>query len=656
MKWRILRVNLNDQTWEIEEYPLPEFFGWADIGIYYHLEVFETWKAPPLSPQNILYLGTGPFAGSKLLGSHRMGFVFKSPLSRTLHFSEMGGIGYTFIKAGLNGLVITEKAEKPVILTVLGGDKKLQVKFSQVSEKKLSKVYEGYKSQKGVYALSLWLFHEFEGIFKDFNARSMVVGPGSWTTLAGAVASIEIDKVKEVPVYGTEDFAGRGGAGSVMAQAHNLAAIIVGGNRKKEFPSEIFTNTKILSEFFKDHLGEPYPALIKHYTKKYRFDEKIGAGGTFGCNYPQYREWLPTFGYNSIYLKKEWRKKIYAIIEKNFWRPFKKEVFEKKKSWRTCGEPCPVACKKVYFDRKVDYEPFHSIGPLIGVMDIEAARKLCYLVDSLGLDAIEIGHIISWIFDCLDKGLFLPEEIGLKDYPTFNPFALNPEKWNKNAELAEKIIENLVKKTSSPLSLIAEKGIRKAAKELSQKFTDRVERSGCSFEDLVLYQPYGEDGGYMTPNLYWTMGFLLPVFITGKYWTEYSMIFVEPEDMAELVFERAMQELSISNSGFCRFHRKYLECVIEDLYAFLGITDLYERCQKLYGKIMYYSIKSLAVPKPVESKKAIDLFYSLAEEYKDTKWLEKFERDKNGAYFEWYRRFIMKFFDYFKVSQSEKGK
>ena len=57
----------------------------------------------------------------------------------------------------------------------------------------------------------------------------------------------------------------------------------------------------------------------------------------------------------------------------------------------------------------------------------------------------------------------------------------------------------------------------------------------------------------------------------------------------------------------------------------------------------------------MESEKAIDLFYSLAEEYKVREWLEKFEKNKKDAYFEWYRRFIMEFFNYFKVSQAEKG-
>ena len=656
MNWEILHLNLEEEAWGLEEYQLSKFSGWADLGVYYHLEVFETWKVPPLSSKNVLYLGTGPFAGSKLFGSHRVGFVFKSPLSKTLHFSEMGGIGYSLIKTGLNGLLIEGKAQNPAILVVLGSEKELQVKIEHISFEKLTEIYESYKGERGVYALSLWLFDEFKQLFKNFKARSIVVGPAAWSTLAGSVVSIEIDQAMGIPLYGTEDFAGRGGAGSVMAQAHNLVAIIVGGNSKREFSSQIFTDIKLLSEFFKDQLGEPYPALIKHYAKKYRFDERVGAGGTFGCNYPQYREWLPTFGYNSIYLKKEWRKKLYSFIERNFWRPFKKEVFEEKKTWRTCGEPCPVACKKVYHNRKVDYEPFHAIGPLIGVVDINVAAKLCYLVDSLGMDAIEAGHLIAWIFDCIDKGLLLPEEVGLKEFPAFDPFSLNPEKWNKNAELAKKILSSLIKKENPIFSLIAEKGLRKAAKELSQNFSERVEKVGYGFEDFALYQPYGEEDGYMTPNLYWTMGFLLPIFVTGKYWTEYSMIFVEPEDMAELVFERAMQELAVSNSGFCRFHRKYLECVLEDFYAFLGITDLYDRCQKIYGKLMFYSIKSLAVPKPLESEKAVDLFYSLAEEYRNTKWLEKFERDRDGAYFEWYRRFIMKFFDYFKIVQPENSK
>jgi len=285
MMWKILRVNLEEKTWDIEEYHLPRFSGWIELGLYYHLEIFKTWKFPPLSPENVLYIGTGPFAGGKLLGSHRMGFVFRSPLSKSLHFSEMGGIGYTFIKTGLNGVLITGKAETPLILSIIGNKEELKVEFFPISEEELKEIYREYKGEQGVYALSLWLFYRFKNIFNEVKARSIVVGPASWTTLAGAAVSIEIDLKKEAPLYGTEDFAGRGGAGSVMAQAHNLVGIIVGGNRKREFSSEIFTNPKILSEFFKDQLGEPYPALIKHYTKKYRFDEKIGAGGTFGCNF-----------------------------------------------------------------------------------------------------------------------------------------------------------------------------------------------------------------------------------------------------------------------------------------------------------------------------------------------------------------------------------
>ncbi|WP_231434024.1 hypothetical protein [Candidatus Nanopusillus massiliensis] len=83
--------------------------------------------------------------------------------------------------------------------------------------------------------------------------------------------------------------------------------------------------------------------IINEKTKKYRYDPETGSDGTFGENYILYKEFLPLFGYKSIYYPKELRRKHYENIIELFWKPFQEEVFIKSKTWFTCGDLCNVA-------------------------------------------------------------------------------------------------------------------------------------------------------------------------------------------------------------------------------------------------------------------------------------------------------------------------
>jgi glyceraldehyde-3-phosphate dehydrogenase (ferredoxin) len=220
-----------------------------------------------------------------------------------------------------------------------------------------------------------------------------------------------------------------------------------------------------------------------------------------------------------------------------------------------------VACKKVWKGKKVDYEPFQGIGPLIGVFNLDLASKIVDLIDQKGLDAIGTGHVVMFLLEAVQKELLTCEELGISEPPCLDPFKLNPKAWEVNGKLAIEIIEGLVSKKNKILSLIAEKGLRQAINYLENLYEDRITSVGLSFRDLALYQPYGE-GGYMTPNFYWTKGFLIPIFVTGKYWTDYCLAFTSPEEFAKQVYQRAIKELSLSNAAFCRFHRGWAENLI----------------------------------------------------------------------------------------------
>jgi glyceraldehyde-3-phosphate dehydrogenase (ferredoxin) len=638
--YKVLFIDVGSLRWEIKEYEIPPYLGPVDIGVKIHLEEIESWKYEIFSPQNVLFLGMGPFAGSKIFGTHRLVAVFRSPESLGLHISEAGGVAYKFIGSGINGVVIYGKSEEPLLIFV-EGEEKTKVIFEKISFDNLNRIYEGYGNYFGAYALTKWLLDIYSDFYIENNARAVVVGPGAWQTRFGSLVSIDVNPEAKDLIIGSEDFIGRGGAGSILAQAHNVAGIIAGGKIKPQLP-EILVNIRNFNEFFKKITGREFFNAVNLATTKYRFDPKTGAGGTFGSNYPYYREWLPTFGYNSIYLKKEIRRKISDIVLKNYWEPFKEETFVKTKNWKTCGEPCSVACKKIWKRKKVDYEPFQGVGPLIGVFDLKEASRIVDLIDNAGLDAITTGHIVSFLLEAVNRGLLTCEEVGISSHPNLDPLILNPEKWHINGLLAEEIIQNLLNKKTPVLKDIAEKGLRKTIKILDQKYEERIEKAGTSFKDIALYQPYGEDG-YMTPNFYWTPGFFIPIFVPGKYWTEYRLIFTEPEEFVELVYERAIKELAISNAGFCRFHRGWAENFLEKLYEIFGIKNLEEKLKDLYKNIALYNIKAGSIPKPLEGEKAIDIFSTLAEELQVQRWNAKFSKDKRRAYQEWFERFFISY-------------
>ncbi len=644
--YRVLFVDVEKRNWEIKEYYLPPYLGVVDIGVRIHLEELESWKYDIWSPENGVFLGTGPFAGGKIFGTHRIVAIFRSPQSYGLHVSEMGGAGYKFIGCGVHAVVITGKSPVPLLIFIEGRDK-TEVRLEEIEKEKLSEIFK----KDGAYGLTSWLVEEYNDFFKRNNARSIVVGPGAFSTRLGSLISIDVNPSKKELITGSEDFAGRGGGGSVLAQAHNVVAIIAGGHIKPELP-RTFLSIKSFNDYFKSITGRDFISAVTSATIKYRFNPKIGTGGTFGSNYPHYKEWLLNFGYNSIYLKRNFRKRIAEITLEKYWKPFKEKVSDKSKTWKTCGEPCPVACKKLWKNKKVDYEPFHGVGPLIGVFDLDVACKIVDFIDKTGIDAIEAGHIVIFILEAINKGLLNPEEVGISKLPNMDPFMLNTKKWNTNGEIALEILKNLIEKNTEIMKFIAELGLREAIQRLNIKYEDRIERIGVSFSDIAVYQPYGEKG-YMTPNFYWTPGFILPIYITGKYWTEYSLSFASPEEFAGMVYERAIKELSISNAGFCRFHRGWAETFLESIYRLIGIEDIEEKVKDIYKNIAIYNIKAKASPKPLEGEKSIDIFCNLAEELNVQTWADRFTKDKIWAYQEWFERFFITYIHYVGLSFEE---
>jgi len=638
--YKALFIDVGSRKYWVKEYPLDLVWGPIDLGIEVHYREFRTYRKPVYSPDNALVIGRGIFAGTKLYGVHRLVACFRSPLTHGFHVATAGGAAYQF-RINADALVIIGYSEKPLILKVYDDDGEPKVEFVETSEEEIEAIWKGYGGYRGVYALQQWLSEKLKDFYQKYDGRSILVGPASKYTSIGALVSITLHHGKMD--FGSEEYAARGGPGSVLYRAHHVVAIVYGGSYDvgKNRPKEL-NDLRWINQWFTNNAGNNYPFVVIKAGTKYRYNEKLRTGGTLGGNYPSLKTATPMFNFNMIYTPRDIREELHEMIMKYIWEPFNKEAIETR-SWKTCGEPCPIACKKVRKGKyKTDYEPYEGMGPFIGIYDIHLSEKIVELADAYGFDAIELGHVIAYIFDAIDKGLLRPEEAGLPSKPYFDPVDFRLEYSKVNTELAIRIVEDLAWGKLPLLRLIGERGIRSASKVLNVLYRERVEALDRKFEDLAVYALFGEEG-HIAPNYYWTPGMVAPLPVLGRYWTLYAGVFLEPEEFAQKSFERALMEYFDDNSGICRFHRKwgekYLPKLLEELY---GLPNVIERVKQRYHEIMRYQELAGAYPVFWDNEKIIDFMALAAKEYANEEWTKKFEENKYMAAREWWNRFYEK--------------
>jgi glyceraldehyde-3-phosphate dehydrogenase (ferredoxin) len=640
-KYRVIFIDAERRSSWIEEYKLSDVAGPIELGVKLHLERYESWRKPVYHPDNVLVLGAGVFAGTKLYGVHRFIAVFRSPMTMGLHASALGGASYQF-NVNADAIVITGRSEEPLVVKVFDdGSGAPIVEFYEVKVEKVLEVWRGYKGHKGTYALQEYLLDEFRDFYEKYGARSILTGPGSLYTNTGALVSFTI--IKGRVDYGSEDFAARAGGGSVLMRAHNVVAIIYGGrfDRSIDKPRELCDITS-LNKVYIELVGKPYIQAVIEAGVKYRYDPKLNTGGTLGGNYPHLGVTTPMLNWNMIYYDKEARQKLHGLIMKYMWDKFNQEAIATR-SWKTCGEPCPLACKKVRKGKyKSDYEPYNGLGPFIGIFDIHEAEKVVELADAYGIDAIELGYIIGFVFEAVSRGLLKPEEVGISGIPVLDPAKMGLETSAWNAKLAVELVEKLAFGVNPILRLIGERGVRDAAKILDLLYADRVKERGVKFSDIPVYTPYGERG-HISPNYYWTPGLVAPLYVLGKYWTLYTGVFMEPEEFALKALERAFYELMIENMGLCRFHRGWAEKTIPViLERYYGLKNALERAKQTYKLIAKYQELAGASPSYWDSARIVDFMARAALEYGNTKWSEAFKKDPSKAAEEWWTRFYKK--------------
>ena len=599
----ILVLDASTNSYQVDDVPSGSV-GPIDVSTHYHLNVLKSYSKDVYDSDNALIFGCGPFAGSKIGGVYRATFFARSPVWKGLFSSNMGGAGIALYGSGFDFFMLKGRAKSPTIISVSSVDGVDKVEFLSISEKKLFSIFSGYKGVKGTYALERFAFDSFKKNFKTPSrfvpVRSMAVGPGSLVTDSSGILSTFINKKGEFEV-GREDWAGRGGFGSLMFQAYNVVAVVIGGNADKRVFSLDLKDISVVNKLFEDKMSVKVGKAMMDATSKYRYVDKVKSGGTFGVNFSSLGASMLSYNWSSVGFSETKRKKIYAdLISSRYLAQFNERVI-KTKSWKTCGEICPAMCKKIDGIHKIDYEPYEANGPNCGIFDLKSVEGLVRLCDENGFDAIHMGSVISFVIEAKSIGLLTDAEIKGK-VSSLSKVMKNPTD-DSNAKVGAEVIDLII--SGQGIGKVLRLGLRAGSKELDVMFASRIK--DVSFNDIAVYVGNGNDGE-IVPNQYWVPGFFIPLPIQGKFLTYYGSDFLIPKQLGIKSAERFIEEFQTDNLGICRFHRGWSEKMKDTLLKAAVGTSAFD-VKSVIQDIIKYNKKAGALPSVPESLRVKEMLH-----------------------------------------------
>ncbi len=618
---RELTVHLNNGHWYLR--PIDEkerdILGPVDYG----------WERYGLYPDSFTF-GEGLLAGSRIPGTRRLVFCAWSPQWESFYVSSMGGAAYTFHGVGVNYVALRERAHETCVLVLNHHHGEIHVRLDPINP---DPIWTGYADPDGerligFYALQQALYDRYAGEYNGDNVRVFCVGPAAKYTNEGAIGSSPLKQGRFQP---TEEWAGRGGLGSRLLQRHNVVGCVFGG----DWEDPDLRDSKEIDSYFLAHFGQKTIQADLAVTTKYRYAPEFETGGTFGVNMKTLNNRIMSFNYTSIYASDDDRLDQHdRYILDHYLQQFNAETIRQKNQTH-CGEPCPVVCKKYYGKYKKDYEPYHALGPQIGVFDQRAAEKVNHYGDAMGFDAIQLGGTLAWIMELVADGIIDPARYGFPPADELNfRFTADPGQFDRvadsarNADYAVAVIHALL---FDERAAIFRDGMRAAAKALAGD-----DESHPALNRAV-YLANGDEG-CMVPNQYWVPGMFSPMPLMGKYYVYYGVEFLTPYELGRKNVERWVYELFNDNTGICRFHRKWAELVTDEILEAHYALDLdYKAHQFALAKAIYTRERAKAIP--WEPERVADLILGYLEmwardglEDLDLQfWIARFKENKRKA-------------------------
>jgi len=432
---KILRVNLTKGTYRVEDYPegwMREYLGGNGVAARI---LFDELKpgVDPLSPDNILIIGTGALTGTFFPSSGRWGAWFKSPLTTAIWGeAHSGGTWGPELKyAGFDLIVFYGKAEKPVYLFI--DDGKVEIRDA--------KDLWG----KDVFETDVILREEIG----DERIHSIYIGQAGEKLVRLACIMDSLYRA-----------AGRCGSGAVMG-SKNLKAVVCRGGRDLEVANP-----------------DRFQKVCTELIEKLRDNPITGSAlPTYGTNVltniTNAAGILPTFNFQQGWHPEAW---------KNSGEFQRETILLKNRGCRFCVIRCARFC---YIDsgpyagtigEGPEYETVWAFGSQCGVFRLDAIHAANMLCNRYGLDTISVGNVIGWAMELYERGIITKEDTdGLE---------LN----FGNHEAMVELVRKIALREGKFADLLAEGA--KIASEKIGKGSDRLFQ-GVKWLGLPAYEPRG---------------------------------------------------------------------------------------------------------------------------------------------------------------------
>ena len=410
---RLLRVDLTKGLVKVEELPegvLRAFIGGKGLGAWLLYRELAA-GVDPLGPENRVAFLTGPATGTAIPGSSRLASAFKSPLTGIWGESYCGGaIAHELKAAGLDAVLISGRAEKPVMLVITDG---------------------GAELRPAEHIWGLDTFEAEEAIKKELGKgfQVLTIGPAGEKLVRFACAC-----------HSRGRQLGRCGIGAVMG-SKNLKAMAVRGSGEVGVarPDEL---EELVGEL-RAKAREVLRGLSEYGTPGIM--ARTNATGT-----------LPT---------RNWMEGSFPGYPKIGPKAMRERIVVASRACRGC----PVGCAKLsevregpYAGTRVEgpeYETLFALGSLCYNDCLEAIAKLNELCDRLGLDTISTGNVLAFAMECYERGIIGPEDTGGLDL-RFG-----------NHEAMVEAVKRIAMREGAFFSLLAE-GVARAARAIGKGAED----------------------------------------------------------------------------------------------------------------------------------------------------------------------------------------
>lgn len=499
---RTLKVDLSDEKSHvktIDEKYARKYLGGQGfaVEIVYH-NVPE--GADALSPENVLAMAPGLFAGFPVPTGGKTAFAGKSPATNTLAESIMGGsIGAELRHAGYDALEIHGKADRPVYLFI--EDDKVEVND----------------------AGDLW--------GKDTRVTPEVLKKRHGWDVKVACIGVAGEKLVRMACIDCDDRqSGRAGLGAVMG-SKNLKAIVIRGTKDLE-PADPDALLEIALRYQK--VMEAAPSFVE--------DTKYGTGEFLG--------WINKE--KGVFPTRNWQEGVFKEREKidpYYWAT---RYVTKNKACFSCTKPCGKLFEikdgkfaGVAIDG-LEYETLYSLGSACGNADIESVARANEVCDLVGIDTISAGVTIGFAMELVQRGILTEQEIGMK------------LTWDNASEAVPKMCEMMGARAG--FGDVLADGVKRAAERIGRGSARyAVHTKGMEPPAYDVRGMKGHGLSFMTSTrgaCHLRAGFYAPELV-GKFWRWEGIDRFSTEGKGEKVATMENFMCVYDSIGLCKFSRGF---------------------------------------------------------------------------------------------------